>query len=60
MNPTEYFRPAALRRYIRDPRSVRRWNGMRMEGFGPDAMSDREIDLVIDYLSYMAGRKTSP
>jgi mono/diheme cytochrome c family protein len=60
MNPTEYFQPAALRRYIRDPRSVRRWSGMRMEGFGPDAMSDREIDLVIDYLRYMAGRKTTP
>jgi mono/diheme cytochrome c family protein len=60
MNPTEYFQPAALRRYIRDPRSVRRWNGMRMEGFSADAMSDREIDLVIGYLSYMAGRKTAP
>ena len=59
MNPTEYFQPAALRRYIRDPRSVRRWNGMRMEGFSPDAMRDREIDLVIDYLAYMAGRKTN-
>jgi mono/diheme cytochrome c family protein len=60
MNPTEYFQPAALKRYIREPRSVRRWGGMRMEDFGPDAMSDREIDLVIDYLRYMAGRKTVP
>ena len=60
MNPTEYFQPAALKRYIRDPRSVRRWSAMRMEGFGQDAMSDREIDLVIDYLRYMAGRKTVP
>lgn len=60
MNPTEYFQPAALKRYIRDPRSVRRWSAMRMEGFGQDAMSDREIDLVIGYLRYMAGRKSVP
>lgn len=60
MNPTEYFQPAALKRYIRDPQSVRRWSGMRMEGFSPAELSDREIDRIIDYLRYMAGRKIVP
>jgi mono/diheme cytochrome c family protein len=60
MNPTEYFQPAALRRYIRDPASVRRWGAMRMKGFDSEALSDREIDLVIAYLRYMASRKTAP
>ena len=59
-NPTEYFLPAALHRYIRQPSSVRHWPAMRMEGFAPDNLSDREIDLIIAYLCHMAGRKVSP
>jgi mono/diheme cytochrome c family protein len=57
MNPTEYFKEAALHQYIRDPASLRRWSEMRMQGFDKDALSDREIDLVIAYLRHMAGRK---
>ncbi len=34
MNPTEYFQPAALRRYLRDPASVRSWPEQKMPGFG--------------------------
>ena len=59
-NPTEYFLPAALHRYIRKPSSLRQWPAMRMEGFSPDNLSDREIDLIIAYLGHMAGRKVSP
>jgi hypothetical protein len=58
MSPTDLTR-AGLHALIRDPRSVRNWPGLLMPGFPPDRMSDREIDLVIDYLAHMAARPTS-
>ena len=58
MNPVDYFQPAALRRYIRNPASVRDWPGRSMPAFPPDQLSDREIDLVA-YLAYMARRKAA-
>ncbi len=59
-NPTEYFKPDALKKYIRDPASLRRWDGMQMQGFTKDALSDHEIDLIISYLDHMAkNRKTA-
>jgi len=57
MNPVEYYQPAALRRYLRDPASVRDWPGRTMPAFSQDQLSDREIDLVITYLAYVAQRK---
>ncbi|WP_186180497.1 c-type cytochrome [Burkholderia gladioli] len=57
MNPTEYFQPAALHRYIRNPASVRDWPGRAMPAFSTAQLSDREIDLVVSYLADMAGRK---
>jgi hypothetical protein len=57
MSPVEYFHPAALRRYIRNPASVRDWPGRTMPAFPQDQLSDREIDLVVAYLAYMAQRK---
>jgi mono/diheme cytochrome c family protein len=59
-NPTQYFLPGALHRYIREPAALRHWAGMQMKGFSPGALSDREIDLIIAYLAHMAGRKVSP
>ncbi|WP_206996395.1 c-type cytochrome [Trinickia mobilis] len=57
MNPVEYFQPAALHRYIRNPASVRDWPGRTMPAFPQDQLSDREIDLIVAYLAYMAQRK---
>jgi mono/diheme cytochrome c family protein len=57
MNPVEYFQPAALHRYIRNPASVRDWPGRTMPAFAPNQLSDREIDLIVAYLAYMAQRK---
>ncbi len=57
MNPTEYFQPGALHRYIRNPASLRDWPGRAMPAFSTAQLSDREIDLVVTYLAYMAGRK---
>ncbi|MBN3832316.1 cytochrome c [Burkholderia sp. Ac-20344] len=57
MNPVDYFQPAALRRYIRNPASVRDWPGRSMPAFPPDQLSDRELDQIVAYLAYRAQRK---
>ncbi len=59
LNPTEYLTPSALRQYVRDPQSVRRWAGSRMSGFSKAALSEHELDDLIAYLSHMATRKVS-
>ena len=53
-SPTEYFKPDALKKYIRNPASLRHWDGMQMPGFDKDALSDHEIDLIISYMEHMA------
>jgi mono/diheme cytochrome c family protein len=59
MNPTQYMTEAGLHALIRDPKSVRFWPGMKMNGLPPDLLSDREIGLIIAYLKHMAGRKVA-
>ncbi|KWC77077.1 cytochrome C [Burkholderia cepacia] len=59
MNPVDYFQPAALRRYIRNPASVRDWPGRVMPAFPPDQLSDRELEQIVAYLAYMAQRKAA-
>lgn len=56
-NPTDYFQPGALRRYLRDPSSLRSWPEQKMPGFGAEALSDDELDALIAYLAHMAPRK---
>ena len=53
-NPTEYFQPWVLKRFIRDPKSIRAWSDMKMPGFDKNAISDGDVDAVIAYLGYMA------
>ncbi len=57
MSPTKYFTPDALKKYIRDPASVRKWDAMQMPGFDKEALSDREIDLIIAYLEHKASQE---
>jgi mono/diheme cytochrome c family protein len=57
MNPTEYFQPAALRRYLRDPTSVRAWPEQKMPDFTPQQISDGEMAALIAYLEHMAARR---
>lgn len=52
-NPTEYFQPGFLRRYIRDPASVRTWPGMTMPGFPQTAISDAQLNDLLAYLRSM-------
>ncbi|MDF0732632.1 cytochrome c [Pseudomonas entomophila] len=56
-NPTEYFQPAFLRRYIRDPQALRQWPQARMPGFPESVLNEQELDAVLAYLKHMAGRK---
>jgi len=57
MNPTQYMNRDGLHTLIRDPKSVRSWPTMQMPGFAAGQMTDREIDLIIEYLTYIATRR---
>jgi mono/diheme cytochrome c family protein len=58
MNPTKYMTQDGLHALIRNPKSVRTWPTIHMPGFAPDQLSDREIDLIIGYLTHMGARRT--
>ena len=53
-NPTEYFQQAFLRKLIRDPAAVRTWDKRIMPGFSTDALSNAQLDDLLDYLRQMA------
>lgn len=59
-NPTEYLRPEALRRLIRDPQALRRWPRSGMPAFDSNALPDRELASLLAYLRHMADRKVAP
>ena len=56
-NPTEYFGGDFLKRYIRDPQSLRQWPQAKMPAFATSVLPDHELDLLVGYLQHMAGRK---
>jgi mono/diheme cytochrome c family protein len=56
-NPTEYLRPEALRRLIRDPQALHRWPEGRMPAFDAKTLPDRELAELVAYLRHMADRK---
>ena len=57
MNVTEYFQIPALKKLIRDPASVRRWPDQKMPGFDRAALSDNDLDAIVDWLAYKAKQK---
>jgi mono/diheme cytochrome c family protein len=57
MNPTEYFTLPALRKFLRNPTSVRNWPERKMPPFGTDALSDADIDRIIQYLQHKAANR---
>ncbi|KAF1022467.1 MAG: hypothetical protein GAK37_03365 [Pseudomonas sp.] len=59
-NPTEYFSGDFLKRYIRDPQSLRHWPQAKMPAFTRAVLPDGELDLLVGYLKHMAGRKVQP
>ncbi|MGY2398869.1 c-type cytochrome [Pseudomonas sp. SDO5271_S396] len=56
-NPTEYFGGDFLKRYIRDPQSLRHWPQAKMPAFATSVLPDSELELLVGYLKHMAGRK---
>ena len=59
-NPTEYFDADFLKRYIRDPQSLRQWPQAKMPGFSAEVLPEADLQLLIGYLQHMAGRKIKP
>jgi mono/diheme cytochrome c family protein len=59
-NPTEYFSGDFLKRYIRDPQSLRHWPQAKMPAFAASVLPDSELELLVGYLKHMAGRKQHP
>ena len=53
MAATEYLTDLGLRAIIRDPRSVRIWPMQVMPGFDKAALSDADLDAMIEYLHAM-------
>lgn len=56
MNPVDYFQPAALSKFLRNPKSVRTWPEEKMPAFDEESLSDADINAVIAWLAYKAGR----
>ena len=46
-----------LRRYIRDPQSLRQWPQAKMPGFTETVINDSELDALLAYLRHMVTRK---
>ena len=59
-NPTEYLRPEALRRLIRDPQALHRWPESKMPALDSKTLPDRELAELVAYLRHMADHKVSP
>ena len=57
MNPVDYFQPTALRKFLRDPRSVRAWSEQKMPAFSEESLSDSDIDAIVAWLAYKAGKR---
>ena len=57
LNPTEYFKESVLPQYIRNPKTIRSWEGSKMPGFGPETFSDEDIANIVAYLKEMAFEK---
>jgi cytochrome c2 len=58
--PQEKSDAIGLPQYIRNPKSVRSWEGSKMPGFGTEVFSDEHIADVIAYLKEMALEKSRP
>ncbi len=57
MNPVDYLQLPALKKMIRDPRSVRQWPDQKMPGFDEATLTDSDLDSIIAWLSYKARQR---
>lgn len=56
-SPTEYLREGMLRVLIRNPQDLRHWPQAKMPAFGPQVLTDNDLDDLEAYLKHMAGRR---
>ena len=45
------------KRFSKDPKTIRSWEGSKMPGFGPETFSDEDIANIVAYLKQMASEK---
>ena len=57
MNPVDYFQKPALRKFLRDPKSVRTWPEEKMPAFDEASLSDSDIDAIVAWLAYKAQQR---
>ena len=57
MNPVDYSQPTALRKFLRDLRSVRAWPDQKMPAFSEERLPDSDIDAIVAWLAYKAGKR---
>jgi len=60
LNPTEVSQRSDLPKYIRNPKSIRSWEGSKMPGFGPETFSEEDIANIVAYLKEMAFERSTP
>lgn len=57
MNPVDYFQPPVLRKFLRNPKSVRTWPEEKMPAFDEESLSDTDIDAIVAWLAYKAQQR---
>ena len=57
LNPVEWFQPAVLKKFIRNPKSVRDWPDAKMAASDPESLPDADIDAIVAWLTYKARKK---
>jgi mono/diheme cytochrome c family protein len=57
MNVTDYFQIPALKKLIRNPASVRQWPEQKMPGFDQAALTDSDLDAIVEWLAYKAKQR---
>ncbi len=60
MSPIEYFKKKALKKFIRDPQSLRHWPFSKMKGFSNSELSESELNDLIEYFVHMSQKKRNP
>lgn len=57
MNVTEYFQIPALKKLIRNPKSVRQWPDQKMQPIDHSPLSDSDLDAIVEWLAYKARQR---
>jgi len=57
LNPVEWFQPAALKKFIRNSKSVRDWPEAKMGAFDPETLTDADIDAIVAWFTYKAPKR---